>query len=1306
MSRWLLAVVGAVAGSATLVACTSNPFAPGGSNTHTLKIEPDKTSVRADLRDVATLTARVSSSKTIPSGATVRFSTQGGILLPAADESTSGQSLDATVSDTGTALVRLRCADANNTPFSGVTVITATLVSNGDSVSADVLADPVLITCTAVADATVFAFLSPQAAARVTDPNRVEVRLNVTDFDGVGAGPTQNVQIDSVGSGLSVADTATGMGTQAFPLVIHPTGGAASFFIIYPGDAVTRTGDVPVSIAASYTNSLGAPFTASLVFSYGEAPNLSSITFVSATSQGANAVVRTRGSNEPITVDMVAADTTAAVDVKVQLADRSGMPPPAGTLVKFSCASNTNVDNCRALTGLSVFTPDAGVGDFRSSVYVPSTIEPATANTPVRGVATVTFKSNAASTAPGDAVITAEFIPAGSTAVKVPEGQGVYVNMVDINTVTLTATLETNAISATETTKVTASIRRGTQLLQDREICIRLEPSSFARAFLNDNGDDARTSLAMVSTGPTGLVEVTVSPQSPLTRGPVTLIVEGADVAYDSTRDNANLPCQTTDPSSRTVQTTLQINRQPILQSMIFVAAEPTIIGVQGSGIPNSSRVTFLVTDDQNQPLSEQQVTFSLDVNGDPTVTVSPFDLTDASGVAEAFVVSGTQAASVIVRASAVSGAATANAASDPIAIVGGKPAWANLEVGVTDVSSLVFAGRVVEGLRDTFDGTERPKSTGIRVQLADRFANRVVRPGVGYQVQFRAETGNIAQAATSDPDGFLTVAYTPGPPFSMDTTPSATEMRELFPYKESHQDAPQPVFRTANPSDGNITLLVATRGEESFQDVNGNGGFDPGEPFVDLPEPFLDRNNDGLRATCDLPLDRLPVHHDHAMRLVGIGTFCNPYFDGDEVPNDPLLPTAADCKQHWCPDWDPQWNCTDVSSQGGKTAERVPATGPVTGGRIKWCPHWRFKDYTSLASVSIGGSPVFIANTTGYFDTTPVPAPLGFRPVDGYVMYPGIRAVVLADSTPVGGPAILRYSGTSFSYRGPGEGTFGTAVAYNPATATQTIDYITVSSAAGVAMHLQIDPLALLRFRAINTGDIDAQFYVTNGDSRAPFSDFDRSLLRVTQTDQFIDGNNNGIWDDVNGNFDTDTLIWKNLTLTGVGHPATAQGNQLLPSPVSFGVYPPTDFRLNSGMHLLYPDSDDTVSPFGQDTFVAGLAGANRLDVAVVVRDQNGNPVCPHGLIDLDFAFDVPDNDFTLGEDPCTADGVYVLNFNIINTTCLQTASSLIASYYYDPRVDDGNTVQSVRYSLRIEQPAVSTFCADAGAVSSSSMP
>ena len=46
------------------------------------------------------------------------------------------------------------------------------------------------------------------------------------------------------------------------------------------------------------------------------------------------------------------------------------------------------------------------------------------------------------------------------------------------------------------------------------------------------------------------------------------------------------------------------------------------------------------------------------------------------------------------------------------------------------------------------------------------------------------------------------------------------------------------------NPRDGLVTLIAFARGAEGFDDSNQNGVWDLGEPFDDLPEPFVDADD------------------------------------------------------------------------------------------------------------------------------------------------------------------------------------------------------------------------------------------------------------------------------------------------------------------------------------------------------------------------------------------------------------------------------------------------------------------------------
>lgn len=72
-------------------------------------------------------------------------------------------------------------------------------------------------------------------------------------------------------------------------------------------------------------------------------------------------------------------------------------------------------------------------------------------------------------------------------------------------------------------------------------------------------------------------------------------------------------------------------------------------------------------------------------------------------------------------------------------------------------------------------------------------------------------------------------------------------------------------------PYGARSTILAYALGEESFDDTNGNGEYDFGETFRDLPEPFLDKNEDGVRG--DINGDSSTAGTLGPYRDAGLGT-------------------------------------------------------------------------------------------------------------------------------------------------------------------------------------------------------------------------------------------------------------------------------------------------------------------------------------------------------------------------------------------------------------------------------------------------
>jgi hypothetical protein len=108
--------------------------------------------------------------------------------------------------------------------------------------------------------------------------------------------------------------------------------------------------------------------------------------------------------------------------------------------------------------------------------------------------------------------------------------------------------------------------------------------------------------------------------------------------------------------------------------------------------------------------------------------------------------------------------------------------------------------------------------------------------------VHFYVEAGAIEDLpATDDRPRRVTYVVEPSP-FTLprDVDPiSAETMRNLVDFDETG--------RSVNPRDGMVTILAVVRGHEAYADVNDNGKYDAGEPFLDEGEPFLDIDDDGI---------------------------------------------------------------------------------------------------------------------------------------------------------------------------------------------------------------------------------------------------------------------------------------------------------------------------------------------------------------------------------------------------------------------------------------------------------------------------
>lgn len=247
--------------------------------------------------------------------------------------------------------------------------------------------------------------------------------------------------------------------------------------------------------------------------------------------------------------------------------------------------------------------------------------------------------------------------------------------------------------------------------------------------------------------------------------------------------------------SSRTATGSLTV-QSAVIGSMQFVSANPPNIGISGFGLVEVSEVTFLVLDQNGNPVSGQLVNFALSTNVGGAHLSGSSDTSDANGIVRADVNSGTVPTTVRVTAT-LNSDPTINTQSDGLII----------STGVADQNSMSVSATNLNPEALNFDGV----TVGVNVYAADHFNNPVPD---GTAVSFTTEGGQI-QSQCQTTGGGCSVTWTSSNP---------------------------------RPADGRVTILATMLGEETFTDVNGNGALDAADTFVphgsdDMPEAFRDDN-------------------------------------------------------------------------------------------------------------------------------------------------------------------------------------------------------------------------------------------------------------------------------------------------------------------------------------------------------------------------------------------------------------------------------------------------------------------------------
>ncbi|MEL7536842.1 MAG: hypothetical protein AAFZ58_07775 [Pseudomonadota bacterium] len=262
----------------------------------------------------------------------------------------------------------------------------------------------------------------------------------------------------------------------------------------------------------------------------------------------------------------------------------------------------------------------------------------------------------------------------------------------------------------------------------------------------------------------------------------------------------------TANVSGAALRATNTVNVMPAaVGSINFISADPTNIGLQGTGgagRQETSTVRFRVVDATGGPVPDTDVAFTLNTPVGGIVLQPTNAVSDAQGFVQTVISAGTVATPVRITATVVGSAPVIATQSDQLTIT----------TGIPDNDSVSLSTECVNIEGWNFDG----ETTETTIRLSDRFNNPVPD---GTAVTFTSEGAQIGGSCVTQ-----TTQSNGGGVCSVDL-----------------------VSQSPRPSDGRVTILASTIGEESFTDLDGNGRFNGTDIPQNIGEPFQDENEDGI---------------------------------------------------------------------------------------------------------------------------------------------------------------------------------------------------------------------------------------------------------------------------------------------------------------------------------------------------------------------------------------------------------------------------------------------------------------------------
>ena len=831
-----------VAGDAANIAVSANP-----------------TSITADGASTSTITAVVTDENGNPvAGAEVSFATTLGSIGATATTDANGEATATLTSaaTTGTATVTASVDDVNGS--------TDVAFVAGDAANIAVSANPTSITADGASTSTITAVVTDENGNPVAG---AEVGF-ATTLGSIGATATTDANGEATATLTSAATTGTATVTASVGDVNGSTdvtfvaGDAANIAVSANPTSITADGASTSAITAvvtdengnpvagaevSFATSLGAIDATATTDANGEA----TATLTSATTVGTATVSATSGAaNGSTSVEFVTGD---AANIAVTASPETITAD--GSSISIITARVTDA-NGNPLAGATV--------DFGTTL---GTVDPTSATTNADGVATTTLT---AATTTGTATVSATSGGAnGSTTVAFVAGAPANIAVTaDPSTITAdggsTSTITAVVTDANGNPVAGAEVSFGTTLGTVDEIGTT-DANGVATATLTasttagtatvsatSGGASGSTDVAFVA-GPAANVAISADPATLPANGSSTSTISalvtdangnpvaGESVSFGTTLGTINPATATTDENglatatltSTTTADTATVSATangiaastdvPFLAggpSNVAVTADPTTLTADGT---STSSISALVTDENGNPLSGQEVTFA---TTDGTIAPSSAT-TDANGVATATLTSSTTAGTATVNATADSAVGSVD-----VTFAAGAPATI---VVTADPESL------------TADGTS---TSSVTAMVTDANGN----PVAGAEVSFVTTEGSIAATATTDNTGtaavLLTAPTTAGTATVSATAGDASGSTSVEFVAGPAANAVVSATPETLPADGSSTSTITAH----ITDANGNPVSDETVTFATslgtvAPETAT-TNEDGVATT------------------------------------------------------------------------------------------------------------------------------------------------------------------------------------------------------------------------------------------------------------------------------------------------------------------------------------------------------------------------------------------------------------------------------------------------------------------------